>query len=222
MVRHPSKSELLAYAESLSRGQGAFSAHVGAHIAQCAICRKEVCRMCATFSFTRVIPQLTPSPDLQARTLAAAYQERSTRQQSRSRLNILTGAAKAAAYAAVLVLTAALLFNVASSTEVTDTNLATNGLRLKTGGVTAASAETLRKADEIRTLSEALRPNTARPGNPRELEHRRAVQQLDAQLYQAILALSRNPGSPRVNHVVCSNLERTVEKLRDLYIERSL
>ena len=71
MLGHPSKPELLAYAEGLVDGRG-ISTTTARHIKTCPVCSREAAEIRASIEFTASARQLDPAEDSISRILIAA------------------------------------------------------------------------------------------------------------------------------------------------------
>ncbi|NIA13006.1 MAG: hypothetical protein GWP08_02915 [Nitrospiraceae bacterium] len=220
MKRHPSKRELLAYAESCVDGH-ALSASIGGHIAACSSCAAEAAAMRLSLEYVAEATDLEPSSEFTANLLLAAKQERAAVQAARMRHSAWS-LARGAAYAASLLLVAALSFGFALDTgaKPVETRLAPRPVQL---AESASNPETaLKAAAEIQTLAMALGVSSATPRSPWELERRRAASAQSADIAAARAALARNPGCVRASRLMDANLERLPKTLKALYVERSL
>jgi hypothetical protein len=220
MLGHPSKLELLAYAEGLVDGHG-ISTATARHVTTCKECAREVSAIRSSIEFTASANELSPSEDLTTQILVAARTERSTQRRAHGRTPLIM--LKGLTYAAGIVALCTVYFSyalgdsLAARTEVRPTAPA----RTTAGGPTP---EELRKATaEIQTLAAAVGSRTDSPRNLREWQQTRAVLALDADLSAARQALLRNPGCERANRVFNANIPRQAQALKTLYyVERSL
>jgi len=220
MKRHPNKQELLAYAESCVDGH-AVSALVGGHVAACSSCAAEVTAMRSSLEYVAEATDLEPSSEFTAGLLLAAKQERATVQAARVRRSTWA-LTRGAAYAATLLLVAALSFGFALDTGATpaQARLTPQPVHL---AEPVSNPETVRRmAAEIQTLAAALGASSATPRSPWELERRRAASTQSADIAAARAALARNPGCVRASRLMDANLERLPRTLKALYVERSL
>ncbi|MCC6699018.1 MAG: hypothetical protein IT365_25570 [Candidatus Hydrogenedentes bacterium] len=220
MLGHPSKLELLAYAEGLVDGHG-ISTATARHVTTCKECAKEVAGIRASIEFTASANELSPSEDLAKQILVAARTERSTQRRARGRTPLII--LKGFTYAAGIVGLCTVYFSYALG----DGASARTEMRASVPVRTTASGPTpeeIRKAtSEIQTLAAAVGSRTEAPRNLREWQQTRAVLALDADLSAARQALLRNPGCERANRVFRANIPRQAQALKTLYyVERSL
>jgi hypothetical protein len=221
MKRHPGKHALFDYAEGLVDRRATISAKIGGHVAGCAICQAEVKTICASLEFGRTAPQLEPLNEFTARLLLAAQNERRVLMARRARRPVAFPVLKGLGYAAGLLVVSALCFGAAlgNGSQTTHALMMTAN---KHAGDTGLSPEAVRKATaEIQALAAAV-SLPSKKASVWELERRRAVHALNTDIEAARAALARNPGCQRASRLVDVNLQRQVQTLRDLYVERSL
>ncbi len=232
MKHHPSRFELLAYAESLVDGH-TLSAHTAKHLSGCAVCKAEVEAIRQSLAFVSHPEPLEPSESLTQGILQAARIERRALQQKRAKRSIV-GVLKGGACAAGIVLVAAVSFGAALN------SVALNGAGQKNESLRGAEARSAAPIVAARSLDEGPSPEAIRTATARietlaaavrlpsaapslwEIEQRRAASALSTDLAAAKAALERNPGCARATRVVNSNLERLPQTLKALYLERSL
>lgn len=220
LLGHPSKLELLAYAEGLVDGHG-ISTATARHVATCKDCAKEVADIRSSIEFTASADELSPSDDLTSQILVAARTERHVQRRARGKTPLIM--LKGFAYAAGIVALSTFYFSYAlggapaSSPEM---RVSAAPRTVSTG----PSPEEIRKATtEIHTLAAAVGSRPSAPRNLREWQQTRAVLALDADLAAARAALQRNPGCERANRIINSNIQRQAQALKTLYyVERSL
>jgi hypothetical protein len=222
MKRHPSRFDLLAYAESLVDGH-TLSAQTAKHLSGCASCKAEVEAIRQSLAFANHSKPLEPSDAFTRGILQAARTERHTLQQRRA-LRSVAGVLKGAACAAGIVIVAAVSFGAALTSESwrdAGTRRTPAAVMVRTTD-NSPSPELLRTATaRIDTLAAAVSAPSATP-SLWEIEQRRAASALSADLAAAKAALERNPGCARASRVVNNNLERLPRTLKALYLERSL
>ena len=218
MLGHPSKPELLAYAEGLVDGRG-ISTATARHITGCPVCAREVAAIRGSIEFTASAKQLDPAEDSISRILVAARCERKATRRAKGGTPTLI--LKGLAYAAGVIIVSAVVFQ--ASLHRTAANGAT---RAETAARTLASnvsAEEMRQAaSQIQTLTAAVGSRPDAPHGDRVIQQAREVLALDAELAAARAALRSNPASERASQVVSSNLKRQAKALKTLYVERNL
>jgi hypothetical protein len=219
MRRHPGRSILMDYAESLVDRQSTVSAMVGAHVTSCPRCTKEVQAIRGSLDFVASADTLNVPVDLAPQILMRVKSQDLTAPPRRS-WNF--------AYAAVLLLMVGLAYLVFLQPSLNDTTQGQDGAdamqhapqQMAIVGPSIDAAQQI--LAEVRTLSKAVWQGSETTLSPEEREHRRAVETLDADISAAMNALKRNPGSARAAEVVLANLTRQAEILRTLYVERNL
>ncbi len=233
LIRHPARHELLAHAENLVDRRAPVSAQMASHLASCPRCNQEFRAIRASLEFVASAPLLQPSNDLTAQILMQARKERNRRQKVSRRYSTLRVACRGFAYATLLAIIVGISFNAALNDpdQRSTPGMSTAHSASPTASVLQQdimpgtySPESIKEtASRIRSLTEAVEyaPVGVVP-TPQELEQRRAVQQLTAEMEAALDALERNPGSQRAIALVHANFERQNELLRRLYAERTL
>ncbi len=220
MLGHPSKLELLAYAEGLVDGHG-ISSSTARHASTCKDCAEEVAAIRASIEFTASANDLDPTEELTSQILVAARTERRVQHRARGRTVLIM--LKGLAYAAGIVAFSTVYFAFALG----ETPVTTHDMRASAPSRTVAagpSPEEIRRATaEIQTLAAAVGSHSRSPRNLREWQQTRAVLALDADLSAARAALQRNPGCERASRVISANIPRQAQALKTLYyVERSL
>ncbi len=213
MERHPTRLELLGYAESLIGGRP-ISAHLGAHVARCPACAAEVDAMRATLRVAAAGSPIEPSREFTAQVLLAAKQERTHRQRHRSRVRSLLRVSRGLGYAAALVVLSAVWFGAASEERAA---VEVRG-SVRPLAVLTPSPEDLQADAQVKSFAAALGASESEEVNPRELQLRYMALLLDENLQAARAALARNPTSVEAKSVVASHLKRQKEILKALYV----
>lgn len=219
MLGHPSKPELLAYAEGLVDGRG-ISAATARHITSCPVCAREVAAIRGSIEFTASANTLDPAEDSISRILIAARSERKATRRARGGAPALV--LKGVAYAAGVAIVSAVVFkaglNMSGANGFSRTASAARTIS------TPGSADDLRRATaQIETLAAAVgsRTNETTPSY-RARHQAREVLAIDAALTAARNELESNPNSERANRIITSNTKRQAAALKSLYMERSL
>lgn len=220
--RHPSREELLAYAESLVDKGVPVSQRIAAHVSRCTRCADEVKGFRASLSFTASAQELEPSRDLATQILLAAQQEKELQ-----RRQWTFSAPVRFAYVAGIVLGLAVLgvlwFRV--TLGAADERLADTGI-----GAPAAVQDTLKLSPalerqwmaEVHSLAEAVRLTPEKPQNDRERFLRRAVDTASADLAAARDALRRYPNLASAETLKRDALDAQRQALRALFLYQEL
>ena len=217
--RHPTRQQLVAYAECLVDGRTVIPAPIAGHVQRCPICMREVRYMRASLEFTASAPDLEPSNDLTAQILMGAKQERHARRPRR--LAVLWMGVKGLTFTAAMAGVTIVVFGAVLGDP--GAGAAPRPAVTIEAKAQEPTPEDLGKtASQVRKLAAAVRHPASASANPREWERRRALNAMDADITAALDALERNPGCVRASHIVHANVERQARTLRDLYADRSL
>jgi anti-sigma factor RsiW len=218
MLGHPSKPELLAYAEGLVDGRG-ISAATARHITSCPVCAREVAAIRESIAFAASANALDPSEDSVSRILIAARSERKATRRARGGTPALV--AKGLAYAAGVALVSAVVFQAGlTPSGVNGVSRSASAVRTISSNVSAEDVQ--RTNAQIETFAAAVGSRTDARPNYRTWQQAREVLAIDAALTAARTELQLNPASERANRVINSNLKRQATALKSLYVERSL
>jgi hypothetical protein len=226
VLRHPPRQELVAFAESLVDRSSSVSAFLAAHVSSCPRCTAEVRAIRASLEFTASAAAPEPSGDLARQILAGAREARLQTPETGRRHPSLAGVLfRAAVYVTATAALAVLTFGMAVNTG---NGGAPSRAALRPAPQAAQSPETVspeairRKTGAIEQLAAAVSRTDSPPRTLREWERRRAVEGVSQDLSAALAARERNPGCARANEMVRTHLDRQVNGLRDLFVERTL
>lgn len=223
VILHPTRRQLVAYAESLVDRRTPISAAMAAHVAACPACAAEVKAVKASLEFTASAPGIEPSQDLTSQILLKAQQERGVCGRRARPVSRIGAMMRAVAFTGATAAVAVFVFGMALNAAPAGSHYSGAPAGLVHSAVSASSQDAMqRAAKEVQTLSAAVRMVSDRPQSPREREQRRMAAILDADIAAARQALQRNPGCERAAEIVNANLRRQAETLRALYLERSL
>lgn len=220
--RHPSREELLAYAESLVDKGVPVSSRIAAHVSRCTRCADEVKGFRASLSFTASAQELEPSRDLATQILLAAQQQKDLQ-----RRRWAFPAPVRFAYMAGIVVGLAVLgvfwFRVMLGTA--EERLADTAI-----GAPAAVQEMLKLSPalerqwmaEVNALADAVRLTPDKAQNDRERFLRRVVDAASADLAAAHDALRRYPLQARAEQLKRDALDAQRRALRALFLYQEL
>ena len=218
---HPSKHDLLAYAESLVDRNVPISAKLAAHVASCGSCLADARQMRACLEVIASSPDLVPSRELTSKILLAAQNRRSVTSRRGPRAIGFAALLRGLAYSTAILVVGFLSFAAAIGRGAPAP--APQSLASTPAPDSRLSPEAIRKATaEIQSLAAAVSFSPSHRRTPIEQEHRRALYSLSNDLAAAQEALARNPGCLRASRLVHMNLQRQAQTLRTLYVERSL
>jgi hypothetical protein len=221
MKRHPGKSELFDHAESIVAHRP-ISAKIGGHIAGCRACQAEVEGMRASIEFAVEAPELEPSTDFTSQLLLAAQQERRALNTRRSKMSVAASIAKIGGYAAAILLVGAICFSVALTGKPGGAAVQAIETTPPLDAATASRDAMAKTATDIETLASAVEQPSRKKPSLWELEHRRTVSALNANIEAARAALERNPGCDRANKIINVNMQRQAQALKALYVEKAM
>lgn len=212
---HPSRTDLLDFAEQLERDFGRTSSAIHTHIAECDRCLGEVERARATIAITRHAAELEPSREWRAQMLLNARQVRG-RGGSSSPYRLMRSNRRAMAATTALILISSLSIAVLLSTDADSDG---RGDAIGPSRASVFSLDVLRQATlEERLLAPAVLRDPG-PVTPWEASQHRAVHAWDAEIDEALEALESNPACVRAATLVNNNRERLGETLKVLYVE---
>ncbi len=219
MKAHPTKHELMAYAESLVDSQVAVDARLAGHITSCGACAAEVDAIRGTLRVSTLHLELEPTQEFTMRLLnAARHERRAPAPRPRAAVRAMMALAKGAAVAASLAVVASIAFEAALGQPQAEG--AMSGAVVPTPVASAAEANEGVDAGQmvrrIQTFAAAVSADQRVLGDW-EREQWRSVVDLDTELLAAAEALEQNPGCARASHVVQANLQRKVDRLKSLY-----
>jgi len=227
VLRHPPRQELVAFAESLVDRSAPISAFLAAHVNSCPRCTAEVKAIRASLEFTASACAPEPSGDLARQILAGAREARLQTPESTGRKRpslagaMFRGTLYVAATAVLAILTFGMAIN-AGNGNVSRQPALRPAPQTAQAAITASPETMRRKAGAIERLAAAVSRAEAPPRTLREWERRRAVEDVSQDLNAAMAALKRNPGCARADEMVRTHLDRQVNGLRDLFVERTL
>ncbi len=225
---HPRKRDLLRHAESVTDGGMPISMEAQRHITKCPKCRAEVDAMQNTLRFVAQTPELEPSEALTAQILNAARGEQHAFEKRRRSIKAAARLVQGLACATGVVVVAAISFQAAIAGEEPE---AANMRSTQSGHATQrivpeaehSSPEAIRRvSSEYQELAAVLDSPANERQSLEEWKHRREALALNSDLAEALAALQRNPGCIRANQLATASLQRQVDALKSLYVERTL
>jgi len=220
IMRHPTRQQLVAFAESLVDRRAPVSAAYAAHVSSCKACTTEVREIRASLEFTSAAPALEPSTNLTAQILLEAKKARQEQRQAQRRPHVMLQVCKGLACAASVAIIAGLTFSSVLAAPDTAPLREAALANPVTPSSEYAEAALERASTEISSFSSAVRLD-GHPQTLQELERLRDVRAIGADLAAAKAALERNPGCVRATHIVNANIQRGAATLRELYVEQT-
>lgn len=220
MMGHPTKTALMAYAESLVDDQATIDAQLASHVTSCTACMREVEAVRHTLVVANGAAEIEPTPEFTTRLLMAARQQRKAPVSRRRRsVRVVAALSKGAAVAASLAMVASIAFNAALGEPPSELSMA--GTVVPAPVVSEPESESSmdpgKVVREIQTFAAAVSAHQRSLG-VWEREQWRSVVDLDAELQAAMEALEQNPGCARASHVYQASLQRKADIVRSLYL----
>lgn len=221
MMRHPTKRELLTYAEGLIDGN--VHASTARHVSKCTACRDEVESIRRSLEMVSSADALTPSSELSQRIMSQARAARPERNRFQRVAYRTYALAKGAAFVAGMAVVCAIWFTATLSGAFGNANRTVTAAPNAAEEPPRLATDEWRKAtNEIETLAGAVITRERRPASRREWHYARRLVNVSAQLSAAQAALERNPSNPRAIKVVDTGLRRQRDALMTIIRERSL
>lgn len=220
--RHPSREELLAYAESLVDKGILVSSRIAAHVNGCKRCAEEVHGFRASLTFTASAQELEPSKDLSTQILLAAQQQKEL-QKRRWTFPAPVRFAYVTASIVGLSVFGIFWFRVMLGTAAERASEGNTGVAATAHELPRLSpVEEQRLIAEINALAEAVRLTPDKPRNDRERFLRRLVSTATADWAAARDALRRNPNLASAEKLKRDALDAQRRALRALFLYQEL
>ena len=218
MLAHPTKTVLMAYAESLVDDRATVDAQLAGHVSSCKACMREVDAIRRTLTVVGGTSGLEPTPEFTARLFMAASQQKKTpAPRPRAGIRVAAALSKGVAVAASLAVVASIAFNAALGEPQT----AVAGSVVPAPVVSEPEPESVvdpgQVVREIQTFAAAVSAHQRSLG-VWEREQWRSVVDLDTEMQAAMEAMEQNPGCIRASRVYQANLQRKADTLKSLYI----
>lgn len=211
MKSHPSKNDLMAYAEGLD-----VRVATADHIAACRYCLAEVETIRQTLRIAEGAAAIEPSRTWRASLRLAVRNERCMIASSPKLYKPL-------AAAAVLAVVAGSALSMLRSEAPVSGRAAGSESAPELRNAAFVSLDVLRQVSpEEELLSEAVMSAERSPRTRWEEEKRRAALVFDDDIDEALAAFQSNPACVRASALVNANREKLKETLKTLYVERSL
>ena len=218
-IGHPTRKQLTDFAESLLDRQAPVSAVLAAHVSGCEKCAAEARRVRASLELAELARLPEPSGALTQEIVLRARAELHRRGHEPKAVPV-SRFLQFAACAVAAVLLAVYSFSTALDDAAGRTHPPMLSRTSPPADPALDAAALLERAAAVRALSASVSIRQS-PDSPREDGYRRALEMLDDDLNAALAALQRNPGSARANQVMLMSLERQLEGLRGLYLDRT-
>jgi len=220
-IGHPSKHQLVAFAETLVDKRAPVSALLAAHVTGCPVCAHEVKQIRASFELAALAQLPEPSCELTQQILLRARNER---QQSGLQTDSGNYFGYITQVAACLIAAFALAY-FSFTTALNDFSPERKPvLQVSSPENKPIPANSILKKETatLQALASAMALRNVPPTSPYEQDRHRFINALDADLSAARTALERNPGCVRANQVMLTSVKRQLEGLRSLYLDHKL
>lgn len=224
LLKHPTRTQLITYAEALVDGRGPIFSGIARHLTQCPQCSAEVEAICSSLRFLNSAPKIEPPKELALEILKRAREQKKKMEQ-----NTLPVKKHSRALVAVCVsiwlMTGYLLFGVSYKPSLFDntTGKMSIPVQMASPKIQAPVEKSLEKDvwHEIELLGSALSP-VFRNNTGYFSRQLRSVSIIDRELESAQTALRKNPNCPRANEILQKGVRQKAELLRQIYLERML
>jgi len=224
---HPRKRDLFRHAEAMADGGMPINMEAQRHIASCTKCRETVNAIRESLAFCTDARPLEPSEALTSQILAAAREERANVHAPRRLRHVVgTWAQGMTGFITVCIL-AGITFQLAA-TEPRENQQASALAQPRVDAPPSMMAEGItpeairRASSDFHELAAVLETPAADRQSIDEWRHRRTAMALNSDLSEALAALQRNPGCIRASQLATASLQRQVDTLKSLYVERTL
>lgn len=223
-LKHPTRTQLIAYAEALVDGRGPIFSGIARHLAECPQCSAEVEAICSSLRFLNSAPKIEPPKELSLEILKRAReQKRKVEQNSipvKKHSKLLT-----AVCISIWLIIGYILFGISYNPSLFENNPGSPNMFMQMASPKdQPTIEKNKEKDvwhEIELLGSALTPVFRNsPGySSRQL---RSVSIIDRELECAQSALRKNPTCARANEILQKGVRQKAELLRQIYLERVL
>ncbi len=224
LLKHPTRTQLITYAEALVDGRGPIFSGIARHLTECPQCSAEVEAICSSLRFLNSAPKIEPPQELSLEILKRAReQKRKVEQNSipvKKHSKLLT-----AVCISIWLIIGYILFGISYNPSLFENNSGSPNRFIQMASPKAQpTIEKNKEKDvwhEIELLGSALTPVFRNsPGySSRQL---RSVSIIDRELESAQSALRKNPTCSRANEILQKGVRQKAELLRQIYLERVL
>ncbi len=224
LLKHPTRTQLITYAEALVDGRGPIFSGIARHLTQCPQCSAEVDAVCSSLRFLNSTPQVEPPKELTMEILKRAREEKKKLEQTpipvKKHSRIL-----GAVCVTVWLVVGYVLFGVTYNPSLTGGFSGKNhiSVQMATSNLSPGSEKKNEKDiwREIEVLGTALTP-VFRNNSGHLSRQLRSVSVIDNELESARMALQKNPNCPRANEILQKGVRQKAELLKQIYMERVL
>jgi len=224
LLKHPTRTQLITYAEALVDGRGPIFSGIARHLTQCPQCSAEVEAICSSLRFLNATPKIDPPKELTLEILKRAREQKKKMQQNtlpvkkHSRVLVVS-------CVSIWLMVGYILFGISYNPSLFDnTTSKMNVPVLMASPKIQVPVENKQEKDvwhEIELLGSALSP-VFRNNTGYFSRQLRSVSIIDRELESAQTALRKNPNCPRANEILQKGVRQKAELLRQIYLERVL
>ncbi|MGC8737749.1 MAG: hypothetical protein ACP5UA_03770 [Candidatus Hydrogenedens sp.] len=224
LLKHPTRTQLITYAESLVDGSGPIFSGIARHLTQCPQCSAEVDAICSSLRFLNSAPKVDPPKELTIEILKRAREQKQKMEQNtipvKKHSRVLV-----AVCLSIWLMVGYILFGVSYNPSLFDDTTGKTGfpVQMATPKVQTPVEKNPEKDiwHEIELLGSALSP-IFRNNTGYFSRQLRSVSIIDRELESAQTALRKNPNCPRANEILQKGVRQKAELLRQIYLERVL
>ncbi len=224
LLKHPTRTQLITYAEALVDGRGPIFSGIARHLTQCPQCSAEVESICSSLRFFNSTPTIEPPQELTLQILKRAREQKKQNEQTSIPVK---------RHSPVLVVLCVLvwltlgyfLFVVGYNPSVQNNFIGKQNIHAEMPTQitkTTTEKETEKNVwHEIELLGSALSPlfQNSKGYSSYQMKF---VSVIDQELESAQTALRKNPGCPHANEILQKGVRQKAELLKQLYLDRVL
>ncbi|HOQ33182.1 MAG TPA: hypothetical protein PLA12_11805 [Candidatus Hydrogenedens sp.] len=224
LLKHPTRTQLITYAEALVDGRGPIFSGIARHLTQCPQCSAEVEAICSSLRFLNSAPKIEPPKELALEILKRAREQKKKMEQNtlpvKKHSRVLVTVC-----VSIWLMTAYILFGVSYNPTLFDNTTGKMSITVQMASPKMQTpVEKSMEKDvwhEIELLGSALSP-VFRNNTGYFSRQLRSVSIIDRELESAQTALRKNPNCPRANEILQKGVRQKAELLRQIYLERVL
>ncbi|MCK5861347.1 MAG: hypothetical protein KAH38_02605 [Candidatus Hydrogenedentes bacterium] len=221
MINHPTQQQLVEFAESLVARYTPVSALMAAHVTDCPICALEVKKIRSSFELAALAELPPPSRELTQRIIVQAQKKRCVNANTNNHYASLSRFIQMAAGTAAAIVLAYFSFGAVMN-DMDPKNSSSLRTSFTTSEVSPVYEELQKQTATVQALSASVSLQKNTTFSSAKQDHQRSLKIFDNDMSAARSALERNPGCIRANQVMLSSVERQLEGLRNLYLDRKL
>ncbi|HOL18985.1 MAG TPA: hypothetical protein PLT82_07510 [Candidatus Hydrogenedens sp.] len=224
ILKHPTRTQLITYAEVLVDGKGPIFSGIARHLSQCPQCKAEVDAICASLKFFDSAREVEPPKELTLEILKRAKEQR-------KQIEIIPTPSRrnSPIFISICVLIWLILGYYLFVEHYPTINAVSTPENINTfAKITTQVTKPTREKDvtrdlkhEIEVLGSALSP-LLQNAQGYSIYPLKSVSVIDQELESAQVALRKNPGCPRANEILQKAMKEKAELLKQIYLDRML